>query len=87
MTDHLPECAYTDTGFTACICDRLRACEARAWGQGRADHAEAVSTAYGKGLDAAWKAIAALRAPGWEPWGEFIYREVLPAIDALRSTP
>lgn len=40
---------------------------------------------YNRGLDAAREAVAALRAPGYEPWGEFIYREVLPAIDGLKG--
>lgn len=45
----------------------------------------AAESAYAQGVKDARDAVAALRAPGYEPWGEFIYREVLPAIDALRG--
>ena len=49
MTEHLPECAVSVAlpgTFTSCICDELRACEARVLGEAvqRVEAFEYVST-------------------------------------------
>lgn len=86
--DHLPECNWQpdidhgDGSFTSwiCICDRLRACEARvheaAYQAGKA-YGLTVN-GYTRGLDAARDAVAAL--PYW-----FSIDSALSAIDALRG--
>ena len=113
MSAHLPECSLSlpkrspmdfHLDFPQdCICDRLRACEARVterhnaeheddrltafqngYEQGRADERKRsvllIADAYGKGLDAARDAVAALMTMD----GEF-KRSAHAAIDALRE--
>jgi hypothetical protein len=77
MTDHLPECwAAPPTPITryVCICDRLRACEARARD--------------GALYDAAWIPLRGVGV--WGTSGRTVLvnaREVRTAILALRSQP
>lgn len=112
MSDHLPECGYLpdcecwkdgsglhSCGTESCICDRLRACEARVTERWEALRGCGESFAYKTGsdngfdvgyeaaLDAAREEV--LNAPRYgctesaEPLMEL--REVLCAIDALRG--
>jgi hypothetical protein len=94
MADHLPECEpdlqLPDGSFIACICDRLRACEARVRGDWEMSNGPAFefSRGYVKGLDAARDAVAAVDpdAPGGNmDYGINVQRRALAAIDALRD--
>lgn len=105
MSDHLPECPATEVSmsghstpppdyeltYTACICDRLRACEARV--EQRIDAMLAKANDYGErtgyaaGLSAARDAVEAMRdenRQGTDPeWG--VLNAALASIDALRG--
>ncbi len=100
MIKHLPECwAKHDSDPPAwCICDELRACEARVREDERSnnftpdDFSEAMTDSYRRGLDAAREAAAAVEGgysvPPEMPVGAFVKamrREYLAAIDALRK--
>lgn len=79
MSGHLPECLQTD-GDCPCICDRLRACEARVFVD-RTDHWNAA-------LDAARGAVAAVEMGGEHFWSVGFRDGIttaLAAIDALRT--
>ncbi len=93
MSDHLPECRLSESnphvalarwGHAECICDRLRACEARV----RDEYRWLINnsaTVVDETLDAARDAVAAI------PWfdrfalGRRFRDEALAAIDALRG--
>ena len=95
MSDHLPEClrieytvnrhGYTLTaGSNGCICDRLRACEARVLQEidreaFALDEGDPYREAYRAGLDAAREAVERVSTL-FEPLGP-----ALAAIDALRE--
>ena len=91
MTKHLPECpvaAARPGTFTSCICDRLRACEARVR-ESEACLAVCADTNYMRGLDAAREAVVVLC---WrKQYQGFVStvdpHRVLAAIDALREKP
>lgn len=90
MSGHLPECLQTD-GDCPCICDRLRACEARvreetivSYDMKRAEQAE--RNGYAAALDAARDAVAAecIAHHGYTPGQTCPYcTDALAAIDAL----
>ena len=81
--EHLPECEdFNKDARVWCICDRLRACEARVFAD-RTDH-------WNAGLDAATEAVAAL--PYDFPLdddhrGRIHKAAALAAIAALKATP
>ena len=101
MTDHLPECEWSDNTRVNrhCICPALRACEQRVREEREADgpwfrsvvHDCCVDkqTAYAGGVQAARDAVAAI--PHWdEDSSESLFRacdkdDALAAIDALRG--
>ena len=89
MSDHLPECFAFSSKYpmaVACICDRLRACEARVLG----NRLEVWAEGYAFALHAARDAVAALtiRRPS-DPLDTLEWLAepviVLAAIDALRG--
>ena len=91
MTEHLPECPMSTKDSICrclpCICDELRACEARvheaAYQAGKA-YGLTVN-GYTRGLDAAREAVAALLAYE-SPMGPLIRTmAALAAIDALKE--
>jgi hypothetical protein len=94
MSDHLPECEFSgcgcgNEGFPSCtcpdcICDNLRACEARV----AAGAHVLIVEAHSSGLDAAREAVAAVEEEyvGDEfKQGGMALRVALAAIDALRE--
>ena len=98
MSDHLPEC-INDNGI-GCICDRLRACEARVvafysaeietqgaqWEAScRQFYRSGSNDGRALALDAARDAVAAVHV--WNEGQVAIRVEALAAIDALRATP
>ena len=95
MPDHLPECpctTFSDDEF--CICDRLRACEARVRDEYESQDCYTLGFAHGinegvpKALDAARDAVAALVTPCDGPCcdiGNALLNRVLAAIDALKG--
>jgi hypothetical protein len=96
--DHLPECLIPDPGdwvVYMCICDRLRACEARVERVTREDDNRALwdNRQWNAALDSARDAVAALSKPDFH-WAnatdgqcgiEVGYEHALAAIDALRG--
>lgn len=98
MTDHLPECLVPDfeRGFWICICKNLRKCEDRVREDERSnnftpdDHADAITEAFQRGLDAAREAVEAMDIHGCLPHRgpigcNCIGPQVIAAIDALRK--
>ena len=98
---HLPECPIGQhpTRFDSCICDRLRACEARVRQRERRLHRldqdvqAGASYTEGRtaGLDAATEAVAALPATAWHcpdlTFAKAAKAEAVAAIAALKDTP
>lgn len=94
MADHLPECftiSADPVPAVVCICPALRACEARVREDERSnnftpdDHADAMTEAYQRGVQAARDAVAALPKGGMGLKAHALWRDALAAIDALRS--
>ena len=82
MSGHLPECWLVEQPAMIlrpfCICDRLRACQARVLDSDVDAEALRQNMAFRKGLDAAREAVAALP--------EYALRDTaVAAIDALRG--
>ena len=99
MTEHLPECRQTkflkdlnwgrisrDEFFVPCICDELRACEARV----REDHSSCMTEAYQRGLNAIRDAVAGCTwdrgvSSEFDATVSAVLAKTLAAIDALRE--
>lgn len=89
MSDHIPECLLPDfeKGVWVCCCAQLRAFEQRIHAQHLARDLDDIRFGREEGIREAWEAAVNVRNQSPAPFAEFVYREVLPAIDALRSRP
>ena len=98
MTEHLPECWATHPSDPPawCICDELRACEARVRADERSnnftpdDHADGMTEAYQRGLDAVREAVASCTwdkgvSSDFDATVSAVLAETLAAIDALKE--
>ena len=88
MSGHLPECWLVEQPAMIlrpfCICDRLRACQARVLDSDVDAEALRQNMAFRKGLDAAREAVAALPDTGASRVSVAL-SDALAAIDALRG--
>lgn len=90
MTEHLPECEWSDNTRVNrhCICPALRACEQRVFHEQIEGRQHDMVMAYLRGLDAARDAVADCRVPWPTATGVLVNEgidDALAAIDALRE--